>query len=276
MAKFDVKTIETKKKKAIVKPQRTPRLIENELEDFLRFMEKSIKERFINQVLKKMNKGTVEKFADAQIGNYVTIFNKLARKFKKSINSQFNEDRIREFIQKKYKQTANMNDKKFYESLTKSIGIDVKDIIKTDGTNSFVNAKSLETIGQIIKFKEESIFNYTQNVIRLMSAGKDLESLYKEVENQSGKNKSKSSIVARNELKAFNSQLSDKRALNSGIQKAIWRTVGDERTRPCHKERDGLEYDIEKGLYHSCDGKTLKAGEEINCRCYAEYVVEFD
>jgi len=276
MAKFDVKAIETKKKKAIVKPQKTPRQIEKDIELFLSFMERNIKDRFINQTLKKLNKSTIDKFTDSQIGNYSAIFQKLAKKFERSINSQFSEDRIKKFIQKKYKQTARMNDKKFYESIEKSIGVDVKDIIKTDGTNSFVNAKSLETIGQIIKFRNESIFNYTQNVIRLMSAGKSLDTLYEEVENLSGKNKYKSKIVARNELKAFNQQLSDKRAVNSGIQKAIWRTVGDERTRPCHKQRDGMEYNIEEGLYHSCDGKTLKAGEEINCRCFAEYVVEFD
>lgn len=276
MAKFDVKAIETKKKKAIVRPQKTPRIIEQDIEKFLLYMAKTMKTRFINKTLKELNKSTIEKFTDAQVGNYSVIFKRLAKKFEKSINSQFSEDRIRKFIQKKYKQTSRMNDKKFYESLHKSIGVDVKDIIKTDGTNSFVNAKALETIGQIIKFKNESIFNYTQNVIRLMSAGKSLDTLYEEVENISGKNDYKSKLVARNELKTFNQQLSDKKALNSGVTKAIWRTVGDERTRPCHKQRDGIKYDIEKGLYHSCDGKTLKAGEEINCRCYAEYVVEFD
>lgn len=276
MASFDVKTIETKKKQAIVKPLRTPKSIEKEINQFLKFMSDKIKERFKNKVLNQLNKSTVDKFTDAQVGNYVVIFNRLSKQFEKSINKQFSEERIKKFIYKKYRQTAKINNDKFYKSVHSSIGVDVQDIIKTDGLNGFVNAKALETVGQIIKFKNESIFNYTQNVTRLMSAGKSLDTLYKEVENISGKNRSKSELVARNELKVFNSQLSDKRALNSGITQAIWRTVGDERTRDCHKQRDGKVYNIDKGLYSSCDGKTLRAGEEINCRCYAEYVVNFN
>ena len=276
VAKFELSQIPTKKKSMKIKPLRTSKSLEKELENFMKFMVTSTKNRFKSKVLKAMNKSTVKKFADAQKGSYSTIYLKLVKEFQRSINLQFNEKRIKKYIQKLYKQNNSMNDKQFYKSLESGIGLDIKSIIKTDGTNTFVNAKSLETTGQIIKFQNESILNYTQNVQRLMGAGKSLDTLYEEVENQSGKNKNKSEIVSRNELKTFNSQLSDKRAENVGITKAIWRAVIDERSRPCHKVRDGMEYDIAKGLYSSCDGKTIKAGEEINCRCFAEYIVEFD
>jgi uncharacterized protein with gpF-like domain len=276
MAEFDLKQIKTKKKNVKLKPLRTPRALEQELDNFIKYMVKTASKRFETKVLKAMNKTTVDKFQDAQEGNYARIFEKLVKDFKKSINEQFSESRIKKYIKKLYGKTDKMNDKAFYHAVQSKVGVDVKSIIGTDGLNSFVNAKSLETIGQIVKLKNEMIENLSQNTLRLMSAGKNLETLYEEVTNTKQKNLNKSGIVSRNELKAFNTQLNNKRAENLGVKKAVWNTVGDERSRPCHVKRDGLEFDIEKGLYHSCDGLTIKPGEEINCRCFATYVVEFD
>lgn len=276
MASFDLKQVKTKKEQVKVKPLRTPRALEQELDNFIKYMVKTSTKRFETKVLEAMNKSTIEKFTDAQEGNFARIFNKLVKDFKRSINNQFSEKRIQQYIKKLYARTDKMNDKAFYHAIQSKVGVDAKSIIGTDGLNSFINAKSLETIGQVVKLKNEMIENLSQNTLRLMSAGKNLETLYEEVTNTKQKNLNKSELVSRNELKAFNTQLNNKRAQNLGIQKAIWNTVGDERSRPCHLKRDGMEFDIEKGLYHSCDGEWLKPGEEINCRCFATYVVEFD
>lgn len=276
MASIDITQIPTKKKKAKIKPLRTPRSLENELANFNKFMIKTISDRFKTQVIGGLNKGTVDKFQDAQTGNYAKIYQQLLRKFKKSINAQFNDKRIKDYITRLYARTNKMNDKTFYKSVESNIGIDAKSIIKTDGLNSFVNAKSLETSGQLVKLKGDMVETISQNTLRLMSAGKSLDTLYEEVTNIKSSNLSKSELVSRNELKAFNSQLNDKRAINLGVTKAIWNAVGDERSRPCHLKREGMEYVIEDGLYLPCDGKTLKPGEEINCRCFATYVVEFE
>lgn len=276
MAEMDINKVPSNKKSVKVKPLRTPRALEQEFDNFIKFMVKTSTKRFETKVLKAMNQSTVEKFKDAQEGNFARIFNKLVKDFKKSINQQFSEKRIQSYIKKLYSRTDKMNDKAFYQAIQSKVGVDAKSVIGTDGLNSFVNAKSLETIGQVVKLKNEMIENLSQNTLRLMSAGKNLETLYEEVSNQKQKNLNKSELVSRNELKAFNTQLNNKRAANLGIQKAIWNTVGDERSRPCHVKRDGMEYDIEKGLYHPCDGEYLKPGEEINCRCFATFVVEFE
>ena len=177
MAKIDITQLKSKKKKVVIKPLRTPRMLEKELAEFTRFMTNTIGKRFKNKVLDKLNKTTVKKFSDAQSGNYARVYQSLVNEFEKSINKQFSDKRIKEYIAKLYARANKMNDKAFYRSVNNQIGIDVKSIIKTDGLNTFVNAKTLETTSQLIKFKNESIFNYTQNVVRLMSAGKSLTTL---------------------------------------------------------------------------------------------------
>ncbi len=128
----------------------------------------------------------------------------------------------------------------------------------------------------IEKLKNETIVAYRANVLRRMSAGANLNDLFQQVKKDTGLKLKNGDLIARNELKAFNSELSKKRAENVGIKKAIWRTAKDERVRSCHRLFEGKEYTVGKGL--KCpDGNTLiEPGEEINCRCVAEYIVEFD
>jgi len=281
MAKINITEVAQKpkrKKKVIIKPMKTPKYLENELSHFCKFIVEQIHKRFENKVLKEMTKPTIRKkyeVADA-VGNYAVVLKQLSREFQKSIDNQFSQNRIKKYIRKLYFKLHKINDKKFYEAVQRGVGVDVKQIIKTDGLNTFVNAKTLETTAYIEKLKKEAMGNLTDNFLRLLSQGRSLETLYQEVANVKKKNRNKAELIARNELKTFNQQLNDKRALNLGIKKAVWNAVNDERTRVCHRARDGKEYDPTEGLYSSCDGKKLLAGQEINCRCWNTYVVEFD
>lgn len=279
MAKLDIKEIakkNTRKKQIEIKPLKNVDNYEKEMENFLLYISETLSKRFNNKVLKKLDKKTIEKFTDAQTGNYAVIYDRLVKDFRKSIKGQFSEKRIKAYIKSLYNRIDKANSKSFYGNVGRKIGVDVKQIIKTDGLNSFVNAKQLETSLQIGKTLNEQMENLTTNMLRLMSAGQNLESLYKEVENITGKNKNKSKLVARNELTTFNTQLSKKRADNLDIKMRKWNTVGDERTRPCHQARDNKLYPVDGKLYSSCDGKSIEAGEEISCRCYDTFIIDLD
>lgn len=268
---------------------RSPLYLEKQIAKFNIFMVKEITKRFENQVLKKMNKTTISKFHDSkfvnmqwedeenkQIGNYAAIYESLFKKMSKSINKQFTNKRISNFVKKIFSQANNYNQKRFYQNVNNTMGIDLENVLQTDGLNSFINAKSLQSTDMLEKLKNETLVAYKTNVLRRMSAGESLSDLFQEVKKQTNLRLDRGDLIARNELKAFNSELANKRAENNGITKAIWRTSEDERVRGCHKDRDRKEYDIKKGLYSSCDRKTIKPSEEINCRCIAEYIVEFE
>ena len=263
-----------KMKKTFRQPN-PPLNIEKELDNFNSFMVESISNRFNNKVLKAMNKNTVSKFEDAQIGNYAVIAEKLINDFKRSIKKQFTNKRLEAYIKKLYKRTDSVNNKEVSESIDEAVGVKMSEILKKENYNQFINAKSVESGVQIKKLRDAMMDDLHKNTLRLMGAGKTLGELYDHVDNTRVSNLNKAKLVSRNELKAFNQQLSEKRAKSAGVKKAIWRSVGDERSRKCHAIRSGKEFEIENGLYSSCDGKSLKPMEEVNCRCYAEYIIEF-
>lgn len=298
--KIDIKEIERTKSKTKDKvelnPVKPPKYLENEMERFNKYMIKQIKQRFENQVLAKMNQTTVQKFKDAeidvdtfydaQVGNYAVVFQKLVNDFVKKIKKQFSQKRINKLTKKLYQNASDYNKTRFVNTVDNKIGIDLEQVFAT-GLNTFVNAKTIQSTDMIEKLRDETIAAYKTNTLRRMSAGSSLEDLYKQVREQTKVQTKKADLIARNELKMFNAELSKKRSQNVGIKKAIWRTAQDERVRgnpgglypnaKCkHYNWDGQEYEIGKGILCTNDGKYYEPGEAINCRCVAIPVVEFD
>lgn len=257
----------------------SPKGLEDKMRRFNRYMVKEIRKRFENKVLNKLNKTTQSKFTDAkneQIGNYAVVYNKLYNEFKRSIDKQFNEKRINEFVKGIYAQTRATNGSQFSGTVNTNLGVNLDDVLKTDGLNSFTNAKSLESTDMLEKLKNETMTTYKANALRRMSAGASLADLLEQVRKDTGMRLKRGDLVARNELKAFNSELTKKRAENLGIKKAEWMSVGDERVRPCHKKFDGEIYTIGKGFFCKNSGEWEEPGTAINCRCVSKPLIEFD
>ena len=280
---FDLKEYlkqNSKRKKFEIKAYRRTENFEAELDNFLSFMSQEVGNRYKNQVLNKMNVSTVNKFQDAQTGNFGVVFNALSKVAIKMLLKQFSNKRIEKYIKALYARVNAANQKDIYKAIQGDLGINVLDIIKTDGLNGFVNANSLKTLLQIQATRDKAIEDMSTNLLRLMVSGQSLDTLYEEVENVTGKNKTKSTLVARQELTVFNSQLNKKRALNLGFTQRKWNAVGgtsgSARTRKCHTARDGKFYPVDGKLYSSCDGKSLEVGEEINCRCWDTFVMDLE
>lgn len=280
---FDLKEYlkqNSKRKKFEIKAYRRTENFEAELDNFLSFMSQEVGNRYKNQVLNKMNVSTVNKFQDAQTGNFGVVFNALSKVAIKMLLKQFSNKRIEKYIKALYTRVNTANQKDIYKAIQGDLGINVLDIIKTDGLNSFVNANSLKTLLQIQATRDKAIEDMSTNLLRLMVSGQSLDTLYEEVENVTGKNKTKSTLVARQELTVFNSQLNKKRALNLGFSQRKWNAVGgtsgSARTRKCHTARNGKIYPTDGKLYSSCDGKSLEVGEEINCRCWDTFVMDLE
>ena len=280
MADIDLKELPRKKAKtkqeATLTANKTPVGLEKQLRKLLRFMVRETRKRFENQVLKAMTKETVGKFQDAQRGNFGVIYNELASKFEKSIDKQFNNKRIDKFVKKLYKNTGKMNKKVFDQSVNNTLGIDLENILKTDGLGEFTNASSLQTASQLQNVRDDVVKTMKQNVFRMMNEGASLNELFEQVKDITGKALKRGDLNARNELKNFNSLLSRKRAESVGITEGIWQTAKDERVRPSHMDRDGKKFELKKGLFSSVDGKTIQPGEEINCRCVFIPVVDLE
>lgn len=81
--------------------------------------------------------------------------------------------------------------------------------------------------------------------------------------------KNRANLIARDQVNKLNGQLNELRQINAGISKYIWRTNTDGRERASHNHWNGMEFSWETGSPIGTN-----PGDEIQCRCYAEPVLD--
>lgn len=80
--------------------------------------------------------------------------------------------------------------------------------------------------------------------------------------------RARAELIARDQVGKFNGQLAELRQTQAGVDKYRWRTSLDERVRNSHAAREG------KVFAWSDPPEDGHPGEPIQCRCYAEPVLE--
>lgn len=244
---------------------------------FLNFMVNQTAVRFKNNVLLALNKGTVTKFSaydtalsDKQLGNYAQVVQKLANKVTKQINSQFSQKRLKKIIANILKNADKMH-KEITRDIFDDFGLDVGDLL--GGINPTVNAQIAIVLKWVIKQRNDTLTNLTNNSLQMMQAGASFRDVMKEVNSQKEFSLKKNKQIARAQMANFNSVLTRVRYGKLGIEEAIWVGANDERERASHKARNGKIFDLKKGLYSKIDGKTLFPAQDYGCRCSYKAVI---
>ncbi len=130
--------------------------------------------------------------------------------------------------------------------------------------NSFVtqNAKLIKSLeGQYLKDIELIVMQGVRQGITAKEVSKT-------IRNRFGVTKSRSELIARDQIGKLNGQMTGIRQQDIGVKSYIWRTSLDERVRPSHVS---LENKVFSWTKPPPEGHP---GEPINCRCYAEPVLE--
>lgn len=92
------------------------------------------------------------------------------------------------------------------------------------------------------------------------------------LEDRFGVAESDAERIANDQIGKWNGQLNGLRQQALGVSSYIWRTMRDNRVRETHEDREGERFDWDDPPdEEEIDGHP---GEPINCRCYAEPILE--
>lgn len=263
-------------KPSLIKSPNSPKSQEREFEQLTAYMIEQISQRFRTQVFGELNKSTVDKFADAQIGNYASIYLKIAAKVRRKLIRQFDDKRIEKLVKQILAKVDKRNRGELYAKVEKQIGISTTELTATEGLMADMNALNLETAQWVKKLRDETLELYTNNSLHAMTTGASLSDILEQFDGMVEKRKNHAKFTARNQIGNFNSIATKLRAQNLGIEKARWVTSKDERVRESHKDRHGKEFDLAEGLYSSIDKKHLLPGVDYQCRCDYELIIPTD
>ena len=106
--------------------------------------------------------------------------------------------------------------------------------------------------------------------IDALQSGKTVDTVVGEVLDRMDVSDSRAELIARDQVAKLNGELTQSRQKDAGVDKYIWRTVGDERVRDSHMEVDGQTFSWDQPPTET-DGN--HPGEDYQCRCWAEPIL---
>lgn len=136
-----------------------------------------------------------------------------------------------------------------------------------------------ENVSLISSIKSQYLGEVEQTILRGLRSGLRSESIAEQLVATSeeagfttriGKAESRAEAIARDQTNKLYGQLSELRQTAAGVEKYTWRTAGDSRVRDEHAEREGEVFEW------SDPPSGGHPGEDYNCRCWAEPVIELD
>lgn len=198
---------------------------------------------------------------------------KAMRALRKRWTGRFNK--LGEALAKYFATEADERVKSQLKRLLASHGISVKFKL-TDDLRQVLNATIAEQVSLIKSIPEQYLTQVEGAVMRSVAAGRNLESLYKELRKIEGVTKRRAKLIARDQNAKATGRLNDARRVALGITEGIWHhSHAGKEPRPTHVKNDGKRYDLRKGWYDPAVKQWIKPGELINCRCYSSAVLPF-
>ena len=144
----------------------------------------------------------------------------------------------------------------------------------TPAVKDAFSASLEENIGLIKSIPEKHFQQVEGIVMRSYAAGRDLETMVKDLKKLYPAASHRAELIARDQSNKANAVANRARQMELGIEEAIWQhSHAGKNPRQDHVAADGKRYKISEGCKIS--GKFIFPGEEINCRCTSRAVLPF-
>lgn len=191
-------------------------------------------------------------------------------------NKKAVENTLLEILNKAYKEVNKSSSKYKIEAIARDI--DIKNIVNKQVAGHIWTER-------IDKYGNDFVYKLQGTIRNGISNGDTYTSIAKNIKTEFGKDIGNTMRIARTEgarvLEDSKYQAFEELANNESIQVfKIWHTMGDEAVRDTHEAMEGVKvaYDedfvLPSGARCQYPKGTGVAAEDINCRCYLEYVSE--
>jgi SPP1 gp7 family putative phage head morphogenesis protein len=210
---------------------------------------------------------------------------KLARPTTDSIKNDDFSDKISEFIEQTRLAIEDEYPDQVLSNIALGVGVEISDFNRKEITKMLsaiagvdvlmyepwlqqeLAAFTRRNVG-LIKSISDRYFPEVENIIYSgIRNGLRHEEIKKDINKRFPVTRNRARLIARDQTNKLNGQLSQLRQQSVGVKKYRWVTVGDERVRHLHSNRDGKVFSWNKP---PSDGHP---GEPIQCRCYAEPIL---
>lgn len=206
----------------------------------------------------------------------VSYGKKITRLFQ-NVGVQFERDFEPDRDVKEMEARANkFNEKAVDKQMKTVIGVDP---FRTEKWRESQTEAFVEENVSLIKTIPSKFFPEIEELVRRrVSEGVSTTKIKLEIMKKFQSTKKRAKLIARDQINKYHAKLNELRQRESGIEKYIWKTVGDERVRgkkgglypnakPSHAALDGEEFSWDDPPVSGVRGEKQHPGNPINCRC---------
>lgn len=170
----------------------------------------------------------------------------------------------------------NRNKENFRRTFKAVMGVDV--FASEPWIQDEIAAFMRENASFIKSITDEHLADVEQIVFRNVKAGNAPSVIASELRDAFNLTQNRARLIARDQTGKFHSRLTRLRYEGAGLNRYIWRTLGDSRVRDDHEDLEGTVQEFSKPPITVKTGKRAgqrnNPGEDIQCRCYPEPIFE--
>lgn len=162
------------------------------------------------------------------------------------------------------------NGAKMAPETSKVAGVSLKNVVAKTNMEDLLKLKTAENVRLIKSIPEEHLNKIEQLVFEGVINKDPVGGMQKAIREIGGVTRSRAKLIARDQTSKLNGSLNKARQESMDIEEYTWRTAKDGRTRATHKANNGkvFRWDTPPATGHP--------GEDVNCRCVPEAIVDFD
>jgi len=245
------------------RPVKTPKQIEVKYRRALLNLAKSLEKDIATNINPILVQFEAEYVNDAYASVLTQAFNALRSKYA-NITTEANT------VANSFVSASNqVNKRKFYSALESAVGVNLQSIVQNENLEDILIAKTRENVALIQSIPDEYLKKVETLVFEGTTQGSRPSSMIKELREVGKVTENRAKLIARDQTSKMNSALNQQRQQNLGVEEYIWRTAGDERTRPSHKAKNGKTF-----RWDNPPKDTGHPGEDIQCRCVAQPLIK--
>lgn len=156
-------------------------------------------------------------------------------------------------------------------SLENALGIDVRGAVAAINVTDEVEAATIANTQLIKSLPTQYLERIKVTVLNDVQQGRRYEQLAADISHQMGVTESRAKLIARDQMSKVNASINEAKQAGLGVDKYEWSTSGDERVRETHAAHEGKIF-----RWDSPPADTGHPGEDVNCRCVAIPVIDFE
>lgn len=168
-------------------------------------------------------------------------------------------------------QVARANARRLFDQYG-SYGVDLTIGFNSNATRAMLAVKVKENVQLIKTMSDRHFASLQSNVLSAITQGKRVEEIESIIDDRFTSMESNAELIARDQVGKINGQLTEMTQTEMGLTRYRWRGVGDQRERDSHRALEGEVFSWVDPP--AVDGESVNPGMAVQCRCYAEPVIE--